>query len=186
MPIIKNFTIEGRKKQVKDIVRTWMYELSIPTIGDIVPGLNEEGLIIRTMTASIPGRTNEPIESSFMGLKQQFPGKETFTHTIDASFEESEDLYIAKGLYEWKEKIFQVNPDGIHAGVAGAPSKREGLVADIFLKLYRFNGDPLEKMYRLHNAWPIAMPEVPLDYAGSDSLKHSVTFEYDFWTLMNT
>lgn len=179
-----NFTIEGRAKAIDDIQRTWKFELSIPNISEIVEGVTDEGLTIRTRTANIPGRTNEPIESVFMGTKQQFPGKETFTHTLEVQYEESEDQYIAKALYAWKEKIFTVDPENDNAGGAQGLAKRNGLATDMFLKMYRYNNDPLEKMVRLFNAWPAVVPEVALDYNDNASVKYQVTFEYDFWTLM--
>ena len=179
-----NLTIEGRKKAIGDIQRTWMYEVSIPNIGDFVPNVTDEGLTIRTQTAVIPGRTNEPIESVFMGTKQQYPGKETFTHTIDIQYEESEDQYILKSLYGWKERIFTVDPDAENAGSSQGNSKRDGQSTDIFIRMYRYNQDPMEKIVRLWNAWPAVVADVPLDYNDNAAVKYSVTFEFDFWTLL--
>lgn len=180
-----NFTIEGRGKKMGDIARNWLYELSIPNISDVVPTIkDEEGLVIRTRSAVIPGRTNEPIESVFMGLRQQFPGKETFSHTIEVMYEESENMYVAKALYDWKQKVFNVDPDAEIAGGSEAESKREGQSTDIFIKLYKYNHEKLDKMFRLVNCWPANVAEVTLDYTGNESIKYSVTFEFDYWVLV--
>ena len=47
-----------------------------------------EDLVIRAKTATIPGRTTEPITSEFIGMKQFFPGKPSFTNTFEVSIEE--------------------------------------------------------------------------------------------------
>jgi len=180
-----NFTIEGRGKTMGDIQRSWMYQLSIPGIGDILSEYNDdEPLVIRTRTASIPGRTNEPIESIFMGTKQWFPGKETFTHTMEVMYEESENQFISKWLYAWKERIFTTNPDAENAGASQAPSKREGLVTDLFLRMYKYDGTLMANSIRVHNAFPVVVADVQLDYNNNESVKYSVTFQYDLWSLL--
>jgi len=180
-----NFTIEGRAKAIGDIQRAWMFELSIPNIGNILSDYNdEEPLIIHSRTAVLPGRTNEPIESYFMGTKQWFPGKETFTHTFETTYEESEDQFVTKWLYAWKERIFTVDPDGDPAGASQAPAKRQGMTTDIFLKMYKYDGSLLPQAIRFFNAWPAVVADVTLDYTGNESIKYSVTFQYDLWTLI--
>jgi len=180
-----NFTIEGRAKAIGDIQRNFMYEVSIPNIGDILSDYNdEEPMVIRARTAVIPGRTNEPIESVFMGMKQQFPGKETFAHTFEVQYEESEDQFVAKWLYAWKEQIFTVNPDAESAGASQAAAKRDRQATDLFLKMYKYDGSLMQQAIRFYNAWPAAVADVSMDYTANESVKYSVTFEYDFWTLV--
>jgi len=181
-----NFTIENRARAIQDIQRSWLFEVSFPRIADIVPIASEEGLLIRARTCSIPGRTNEHIESVFMGTKQVFPGKENFSNTLEVTFEDSEDQYIFKALYAWKNKIFNPDPEAEFAGSSEAERKRAGMVTDGFLKMYKFGRQaPTEKWVRFYNMYPSDIADVALTYDGNESIKYSVTFKYDLWTLFD-
>jgi hypothetical protein len=143
---------------------------------------NTEDLIIRCRTASIPGRGFDSIESNFMGMKQFFPSKPTFSNTLAVTIEETEDQKVGKALYAWRQKIFDVDPASPKAGVSSGLVKRD-LAKDIFLLMYRYNGSSFEKKIKFVNAWIQNVDDVGLDYAGNDAVKYSVTFQYDFWVL---
>lgn len=179
-----NFTIEGRLKGLKDIQRPWMFELVIPDASVLTNGIaNTEDLIIRCRTASIPGRGFDTIESNFMGMKQFFPSKPTFSNTLAVSIEETEDQKVGKLLYAWRQKIFDVDPQSVKAGSSTGLVKRD-LAKDIFLLMYKYDGTSFEKKIKFVNAWPQNVDDVGLDYAGGgESVKYSVTFQYDFWLL---
>lgn len=181
-----NFTIEGRMKSLPDIQRNWMWNIIIPGIRTVAPQsalLGEEDLIIRCRSFAIPQRSNTPTESDFMGLKQFFPGKPTVGGTVAATFEETEDQRITKVFYEWEQFIFNINPSNpITAGKSKVPLKRLS-TKDIFLQMYKYNGEPLDKAIRFVNAWPQSVSEVPMDYGTGASVMYTVTFQYDYWTL---
>jgi hypothetical protein len=178
-----NFTIEGRMKQIPDILRNFSWELSFPNINEILPNTvpNDEGLIVRAKTTSMPGRTVEVIESNHFGIKQFFPGRVSFAGTLEVTYEETDDLFVTKALNEWNNKIFEVDPAAENAGSSDAVSKRQGLSTDAYLKLYRYNNDLLDRKIRIYNVWPQTVADVPMDYNGNESVKYSVTFQYDFW-----
>lgn len=174
-----NFTIEGRLKQLKDIQRNWMWELVIPA-EEVSDQAVSEDLIIRCRNAIIPGRSFEPIESNFAGMKQFFAGKPAFANTFAATFEETEDQKMHKFFYDWMQKIFDVNPNSPTAGVSTGLVKRD-LCRDIFLLEYKYNGDNLDKRIKFVNAWPQNIDDVTMDYTGNESVKYGITFQYDYW-----
>ena len=112
---MSNFSIDGRMKGLPDIQKNYMFEVWIPSEG--FNSFTREGLIIRAKTAVIPGRDFEQIETFFMGTKQLFPGKATFSNALQVTFDEFEDQTVTKALYEWQQKIFDYNPN---SGTAGA------------------------------------------------------------------
>jgi len=181
-----NFTIEGRMKSMADVQRNWMWQLVIPGIISVAPTtalLDMEDLIVRCRSMSIPQRSNAVTQSDFMGMKQFFPGKPDVGGTVAATFEETEDMAVRRIFWEWEQNIFNVNPNSpITAGKSRRLTKRQ-LTKDIFLIFYGYSGLPLVKSIRFHNAFVQNVADTPVDYGAGDSIKYTVTFQYDFWTL---
>lgn len=180
-----NFTIEGRSKSAGDILRNWQFDVSLPEIKGLNIGADTEGLLIRTREASLPGRSMETIESSFMGTKQVYPGKSTFENTMEFTFEESDDQYISKVFHNWSEKIFQYNEEGSHPGASESSSK-SSLVTPVYIKLRKYDQSLAKKMYKLVNAFPSDIGSVSLGYESNDSIKYSVTLTFDYWKLIDS
>ena len=188
---MSNFTIEGRMKSVPDVQRTWMWNLKIPLIRLMAPTASftsnlMNDLIVRCKTISIPQRQNSPVMCEFLGMKQWFPGRPDIGGTITAMFEETEDQVITKCFYEWQERIFKVNPMSIRFGAdigIGDGSRKHNLSTNLYLSMYKYSGDNLNRNIVFVNAWPQQVSEVSLDYTSSDSVKYTVTFQYDYWIL---
>lgn len=180
-----NFTIEGRMKTMKDVQRTWMWELIIPAADlGLGVGVSNEDLIIRCRSAVIPGRGNDPITSNFVGMQQFFFGKPTFGgNTFAVTLEETQDQKVTNFLYAWQQKIFDIELNSNTAGQSQVPNKRDA-AKDIFLDCYAYDGGNLEKKFKFVNAWPTTVDPVTMDYTGNDSVKFSVTFQFDFWSLV--
>jgi len=179
-----NFTIEGRAKTLPDIQRNWMWELLIPSISDVTNGVmgDVEDLIIRCRTAVIPARGNEPIESNFMGMKQFFPGKPTFTHTFDVTIEETQDQIVHKALTAWQNLVFSVSPTTPTGGASLRPLKRD-VAKDIYLVMYKYNQEEMERKIRFYNAFISNVGDVPMDYTTQAAGQFTATFQFDFWEL---
>ena len=181
-----NFTINGRAYKYPDIQRNFMWQMFIPGISKISRSaiLDAEDLLVRCRSISIPTRTNEAIQSNFMGTRQFFPGRaDPGGGTLSVNFEDTEDMAIQRIFYEWEQTIFNINPDSIlTAGKSKRPLKRM-LTRDIYLILFNYAGIPLPKQIRFHNAWVQSVGESSLSYDGNESVKYDVTFQYDYWTL---
>lgn len=180
-----NLTIEGRAKRLQDIQRNWLWELFIPAISDVTNGImgDVEDLVIRARTAVIPSRGNDPITSEFIGMKQYFPGKPNFGSTFSVEIEETEDQIVHKALTEWQNLIFNISPTDPMGGSSQRPLKRD-VAKDIFLLMYSYNQRVLEKKIRFYNAFIQSVGDVTLSYAGNESVKYPVVFQYDFWELV--
>lgn len=179
------FTVEGRLKGLRDVQRTWLWELVIPEIANVTAGemKNVEDLIVRCRSASIPARGNEGVQSNFMGMSQWFPGKPTFPQTFDVTIEETEDQIVHKALTKWQDVIFNVDPTSPMGGSSTRPLKRD-MAKDIYLIMYKYNQDEMEKKIRFYNAYPENVGEVALAYSDNASVSFSCTFKYDFWRLV--
>ncbi len=178
-----NFLLEGRAKALPDVMRTWMFEVWIPDISLVTGGImgTMEDLIIRARTATIPGRSIEPMTSEFMGMKQYFPGKTSFENTFSVSIEETSDQMVWRALSYWQNQMYLVDPLGATGGVSQVSKKRD-ICKDVYVKLYKHDGTDMTHGVRFWNAWPSAIAAQSLDYASNEQAKFEVTFTYDFWT----
>lgn len=193
---IPNFTIEGRMKTLPDVQRNWMWQVWIPGIKTVAPttaGFGTEDLIIRARTVSIPQRDNEPTTSNFMGMKQHFAGKPVVDGQVAVTFEETEDMKIAKIFYEWQQMIFNTHPVDIRGGSSKRSGQKRGrfgigggYALPMYIIMYGYNGKRLDKAIKFNNAWIKTVAEVSMDYASGDSIKYNTTFQYDFWQLVDS
>jgi hypothetical protein len=179
---MSRFLLESRAKKLPDIQRNWAYEVVVPAIADVTGGImgDVEDLIIRVRSAVIPARGNDPIESHFFGMSQLFPSKPVFEKSFDVVIEETEDQMVLKALQYWQNQIYNVNIKDANNGSSQRPLKRD-LAKDIYLLMYKYNQDQMERKIRFYNAFPRNVGDVPLSYDGNESVKFSVTFAFDFW-----
>jgi hypothetical protein len=169
------FAIQKTLGHLPDVQRNYMFELWIP--GKAAWNMDE--MRIRCRTAVIPQRGNEAsIEVHYMGMKQFFPGKPTFGHTLAVNIEEFEDKKVAKALYSWQQLLFDIEENG--ASLAG--SKRD-VTCDITLKMFRGNGNSLSDI-KFFSAWPQMVGDVTLGYTESGAVQYPVTFQFDRWQLV--
>lgn len=178
------FTVEGRLADMPDVQRTYMWELEIPGIGEIVKVKSAkplpEELIIRCRSAQIPERGVEAITSSFGVMKQFFAGKPTFSNTLPVTFEETDDQLVFDVIQQWQQLLTD-----IRTGKSQVASKR-GATRTIFLNQYKVNGDDMKYRYRFVNAWPQNRASAEVGYDSNDSVKYSVTFQFDYWDTVKT
>jgi hypothetical protein len=185
-----NFHIDQRLIAQKDIIRNYSFELLFPNIDKVCPSIkNPDDLLVRCKSAIFPSRGNEIIESWFMGLKQIFPSKPRFGNVLSTVIEESSDQKIMIALNEWNNWLFQVDPNGANAGASQANVKRlsqgsKAYAIDAFLTTYSYDGVALAKKIKFFNCFPTNVGDVPLEYAGNDSVKFSTDFSFDFWTFI--
>lgn len=178
-----NLTTEGRLAIIDDVQRDFLFEVHVPDISDMTGKvITQEGLIIRTKTAAIPSRGNSTIESFFAGTKQIFPGRPTFSNLLAIGADETEDQLIMKAMYEWRQRIFDTDPNSLTAGYSKSTNKR-ALSTSIILRQYKYNGDPLDNDIVFYNAWPSEMGEVALNMEGNGKVQYPITFSYDYWLL---
>lgn len=179
-----NFTVEGRLGAIADIQRNFLFEVLIPAIGTMTGGaIDTEGLIIRSKSCALPARGNEEIDSFFMGMKQFFPGRPTFSNKLTVSIDETEDQIITKSLYAWRQRIFNIDPNSATAGYSEAVNKRAASTT-IILRQYKYNGDKLPNDIYFYNAWPSDIGDVELVMTGNEKVAYSAIFTFDFWKLV--
>jgi hypothetical protein len=189
-----NFTIEGRAGSViKDIQRSWMWEVSFPEISNILSdskiaqmgtGGFQEELTCRARSVSIPARGLEMIESNFGAFKQFFPGKFTMDQEVSINFEESESGNLHSIMYEWQQKIFNIKSG--HSQMAGGKRGLAGtsyVLPNMYLTLKNYAGVLREKMIIYKNVMPKNVGNAEMSYSNNESQTFSVTFQYDLWFL---
>jgi len=189
-----NFTIDGRKlATLGDVQRVYLWEMFIPGVADIYPKFDVDDFIVRCRTADLPSRGNETIKSDFMSMSQYFMGRPTFETTMATELEEFEDGKVGEFLYYWRQLITNTEPDtngiakvGPVPSASGAPSKRNGLSKNIFIRQYTYAGALMPNQVQLINAWPSNVAAVTLNYTGSESIKYNTTWQFDRWELIKS
>lgn len=179
-----SFHIENRTRNLPDPIRSYNWELIIPDIGSVTDSVKDiEDLIVRCRVAAMPSRGIESIESYFMGMKQKFPGRPTFSNTLSVSFQDTENMIISKALYEWANRIFDIRGDSSTGGGARVDKKRD-IAKTIYLKLYGYKADKvLDVGFKFVNAYIENQEEVSLDYNSNELITIPVTFSFDYWEL---
>jgi len=169
-----NFGTDSLKANLTNPQREYLWEVLIPTpVGDG----NTETFQVRAQSSQVPGRRNPKI---LIPYKQTggvaVAGKLTYDHTWECTFIEGEDKKVYDALYSWQQSI--VN-DIAGVGV-GDPLYK----ADMYITLQTTaGGDSLQ--LKLKGAWVEAVGPVALTYAGTDTVKYSVTFAFDRTEKMN-
>jgi hypothetical protein len=146
--------------------------------------IDQEALIIRCKTASLPEYGIDIIESHFMGQKQLFAGKPSYgSNTLVTNIDETEDQLVQRGLWIWKQKWFDNDPLSPTGGYSKFANKRSG-VAEIILQCHKFNGAKMEYDWHFINAWPSNVGAVDLGMENSAKITPSVTWTFDFPQLV--
>jgi hypothetical protein len=187
MPDNKSFHIDPRLGKQKDVIRTYNFDLTILEATRIDPSLGDiDNLVVRIKSCVIPSRGNEIIESYFMGMKQLFPGKPVFGHTLNCMIEEGSDQKMLTFLNTWNNKIFNTVVADSNAGASVLGTKRgtNGYASDMILQMYNYDGTPLTKAIKFFNSWPSNVADASLDFTSNDSVKYSVDFSYDRYELI--
>lgn len=195
----ENYHIAAVKGGLPDPQRTnlWLLEIGIPNGLDLsVPGQelpDTKKLQIRALGCSLPGRKFTTIETYFQNMTSTYVGREDMSgKTLDVTFYEYEDQYLTKALNVWLNNLNDTmdarSSKGGH-GLAGQKYKNgtRGFEysADIKIRLLGFNGEKLDKMFVLHNAWPESIGDVQMSYENANGITNRVTFRYDWMELAN-
>jgi hypothetical protein len=182
--LLPNFTIEGRRKNLPDPQRTFNWEVEFVDLPLVAKkNYDEDDLKLRAKSATFAGRSVEPIETFYQGNKQIFPGRTNFTNSINIQFEETEDQKVTKILFDWFQKINNMNAKNIAFGGTGSYLFKGQVAKKMYLKMYKYNGEAMKYRIKFNNVWPQSMPDISMSYDTSDVIKFDVAFAYDFWIL---
>ena len=178
---MSRYHLEDRLKNKPDIQRSYLWELIIPDIGSVSDSVKDaDELVTRVRTTNLPGRGVEVIQSDFMGMRQMFPGRVNFSHTLQVTFEELENQIVSTVLYEWSNKIFDIRHGSPTGGVAQVSRKRD-IAKDIIIRQVAYDGSYLKNAYKLVNCFIQNYDEVSLDYTQNDKIMIPVSFSFDYW-----
>ena len=177
-----NFHIDRRIAKDKDIQRAYQFELQIPNIGELL----QEDFAFRVRSATIPGRGNDVIVSTFLGQDRHYPGRPNWGgNQLTVEVEEYEDQVGLTAINSWNQRKFDANPQSSTNGIAQVRS-RENLTRDVTLLMYKYNGDKMPKKCVFYNTFVETVGEVSLNYTANDSVKYSVQFRWDYWLVKDS
>lgn len=178
-----NFHIVGRTSHIGDVQRTYNWQVSIPKPIAVSAPDWEEDLLLRARSAAIPGVTINQIESSFMGMKQQFAGNATLEHSLAVEFEEFEDQKILEYLNLWSRSIFDTQNVTNGGGAFTAAESKADYSVTLTLNMFKNNRESTPKKILFHNAWLQSYSSVSLGYGDASSVKYPATFYWDYYTI---
>ncbi len=181
-----NFNLENRFQNAPDVQKSWLFDVYIADFGRVSDNImKDEDLLLRVRSVTIPSRSSGVLTSNFFGMEQVFAGKPVFTHQMTVICEEFEDQKILVGLTNWQNKIFDVRR--VPGSGASQLTKRgvAGYALPVFIRQYLTTGEQSDFQLQLINAWPSEISEVTMDYATQDSVKYSITFNFDFFEVVS-
>lgn len=162
----------------QEIAKTFNYKISIPNLGNLVEGYDDQIFSLSLIDCTLPSRTNESIVSEYMGNQQRFSGKTNFAGTITATTEVREDIEQIRVLYDWMESIHSLQTGN------AIGSNKSDYTTDTYIILYKNDGNESPLKYRLYNSWISDITEFSLSYSTGDSIKISFTVSFDYWELV--
>ena len=161
-----------------DVQRTYLWQCKILGLS----GAEDMQYLVRE--AVWAGRTNSPLESYFLGMKQFFPGKEEYSGDLALQFEERESQFVSKTLYKWKQQVFDVTRGQSNAVQTG--KEKLELAHDIKLTLLAYNNEPLPISMLFKNAWIKNVDDAALSMSGGEAMMIGTTFQFDWWEFVDT
>ena len=135
------------------------------------------GFSIRARGASIPGSGNEAFQTRWGPFTYNHTGKRTYPRRLGLRFEEGYKFPILPMLAFWNDLIFSES-----TGV-GFPQKN--LTSNMWIRLLGPEMEPTgiqpTSTIHVYSAFPVEVPDSPLDYASPTQVFYDVTFAYDYW-----
>lgn len=137
-------------------------------------GADGQSLLIRNMTASLPGRSNSIIGVTLHRHKVNYAGRRTYPGSFQASFVDSSDTLVLDGLRAWQDQITDQ--------ATGLPAPKSNYATTATVTIYNANNMAVEQR-TYYGLWISAISDISLtggEGSGS-SVQVSVTFTYDYW-----
>jgi hypothetical protein len=148
--------------------------ISLPTVlsnnNSLV--LPKDGLSMRCETTNLPSRTFATAEQKFGSNPiEKYPYQTTY-NDIDMTFLVSGDMN-EKDLFDaWQESIIPSSTFN--------PTYKNNYAVDIYIKQYDLR-NILQYQIVLHEAYPIAVNQLDLDWSSDSYHKLTVVFAYTYW-----
>lgn len=159
-----------------DIAVNYMFVVEFDVTGSKLPNKEEfANLTVKARSAIIPGRSTEPIESNFMGSKQLYPGKTTYTNEVPIRIEEFQDGGTHALLKGWQDAIY--NPI---TGVRISNYKKD-YSARLIVTVIGTDGKVIGEPIVFETAWLKNVGEPALDHDSSDKIVFDATLAFDRW-----
>ena len=144
------------------------------------------GLLCTDATLPSSAYATSEVKSNFMGVTQEFAHTRMYTD-MDLTFY-VDNNYKVLGFFEaWMNYISgggEIPLDSFHKGYYrrfNYPDnyKHDGIYIRKFEKDYKQTDKSM--VYRLKNAFPKSMNSIPIAYGGSEIMKVTVSFNYDYY-----
>lgn len=142
----------------------------------------EKDLIYRAESVSIPGRTVMSIEHKFTnyGPLNKVPYGQVYTD-VTVSFLLSEDLREKAYFEMWHEKMVSTGCMGGEQRPLTFNAKYfDDYTGVVLIRQYGTAGD-LRSVHRLHEAYPLMMSDVQMNWGEDNPAKISITFAYRYY-----
>lgn len=162
--------------EIKKFQYASMYRwgFSVVNMPRVVRSISSSDLTIRAYSSSIPKVTVDQSTIENRGHIIWQPGITRFQGTHTIVFHEAEDGKMAKFLNEWHQKHWQ---DG-----TGVQEITNDLKGDFKLSLLNAK-DQVREEYILHGCWLQDWDGGELSSTSSDTLKYTLTLQYDYYTF---
>lgn len=161
----------------KDLARQnrFMVYIPFPEVMALNFG-NNRIMSYRCENAQLPGKTFATTEQKIYGPIEKHPYLVTY-NDIDLTFILDDDMETKKMFDDW---LNYINPT-----TSNDYRYRQEYQTDLTVNQYSLSDD-LTYSVQLHEAYPISMNQLDLDWSSEGYHKLTVTFAYTYWTSTGT
>lgn len=153
-----------------DVLLQDHFDLLIPN----PPGGGDgEALMIRNMTAVLPGRSNRPIPVELHRHKTFYGGKRDYGNSFSASWVDTTDRRVINTLKSWQDLI--TDP------TTGLPLPKTVYNTTATITIYDASNAPSE-LRTFHGLFIVSLEASNLSGSSNQPLPVSATFSFDYWT----
>jgi hypothetical protein len=172
---------------INKFMPTGIFGYDKPLFGGLIGGDGIQGfktgkmteLSLRCSAVSLPTDTVETVQVDFRGHKSFYPGRRVFDNSVSVSFTESQEMMVAKLLYNWMQNVRNID-DGRSDGHMDS-----GYLGEMVLLTYAQDGTGTSA-WEFKGVWPSSRPDVSFSGSGVDLVTVTVTFAFAECLLSQT
>lgn len=152
---------------------TYNFDLTFPRIPGA--GASTGQLKARCASATLPGPQIEPVIVPLHGVEVSYAGRQIWTKTFTATFNEMRDTKVRRAMRLWIEFARNNRQNtGNYKGGSGI----NGYATDVILELYD-DIPTIVQSTKIINVWPTTIDDLQLEGSSSTAAIYNITFAFD-------
>ena len=190
-----SMSVFGQLSNLPDLAKTYLFQTMFlfDSGSELASILNQEDLMIKARTVTIPQKSFGELDTQYMGTKLLYPGRATVFGDVTIQWDEFQDMTISTALHRWANCLMN---QGFKEDIGGGSNNITGGAISNFASRYcatieiKLFDSTLKEMlpvkWRLYRCWPKTVSEVALDHNAEGKVTKSATFSYSNFECIYT